>query len=476
MRRTLIRDLFLRLLGLIFLAAFLSLLAQIDVLFGSRGLLPAASFFDAVRASGAQWQVASLFLVDAGDAALHAGALVGVGLSLLLVAGIAPRYCLVALWLLYLSFVQAGQDFFSFQWDNLLLETAFFSIFVAPPGLRRRPPPPPHPAAVFLMLWLLFRLHVESGAAKLLSGDPTWRDLTAMVDYYQTAPLPTWIGWYAHQMPLLGHRLTALFTLVVELLLPFLLWAPHRLRGYVFAVLVSLQIGVALTANYAFFNDLTLALCLFVLDDDHIAWLFPWRRSATRAQTAPVRRRGDVLAWGAAALVAALSLVPFSPWVGLPTAADRAVAPMRRFLANWRTLNAYHLFAQMKLIRREAVIEASSDGREWQAYDFRYKPGDLDRAPRFVAPHQPRVDFQMWFLLLRGGAVPPYFDALLDRILDGSHAVDPLFRRNPFPDEPPRFVRVAVYRYRFTDADERRASGDWWQREFLGTTAPRSRP
>jgi len=442
MPRALVRNLFLRILGLIFLAAFLSLWVQVEVLIGSDGLLP-------------------LRLDGVSDAALEAGALLGALLSLGLVFDLAPRWCLLASWLLYLATVHAGRDFFAFQWDNLLLESAFFALFVTPGGWRARDAPSPHPLGVFLMLWLVFRLHFESGAAKLLSGDPTWRDLTAMVAYYETAPLPTWLAWYAHQMPLWAHRLTALATLVVELGLPFLLWAPHRLRGAVFALLVATQLGIVLTANYAFFNYLAIALCLFVLDDDHLRWLLRRPRPAEPLLT-PAALSGG--AAGIAALVALLTLVPFAPWLPLPAPVEEALRPLARVLAQTRSINAYHLFASMTLVRREAVIEGSEDGEHWREYELRYQPGDPARAPRFAAPHQPRVDFQNWFLLLRGGAVPPYFENLLRGILAGSPAVTALFAHDPFPARPPRFVRVAVYRYRFTRA----TGGPWWQRELLG--------
>src|SRR5213593_2733427 len=228
-----VRDLFLRLLGVIFLAAFLSLLVQVRLLFGRDGLLPAAAYLDAVRAHGIL-AVPTLFWLDASDRALVGLGIAGAVLSFGLILNVAPRWCLLALWALYLSFVSVGQDFLSFQWDNLLLESAFFALFVTPGGLRPRNAPPPHPLAVFLMLWLLFRLHVESGAAKWLLGDPTWRDLTAMATYYETAPLPTWIGWYAHQMPLWAHKLCGLYVYVVELGLPFLVYGPGRVRGGVF--------------------------------------------------------------------------------------------------------------------------------------------------------------------------------------------------------------------------------------------------
>ncbi len=467
--RALVRDLFLRLLGLLFLGAFLSLLTQITLLVGERGLLPAGAY---LRSVGRFWQAPSIFWFDASDGSLRAAAVAGAGLSLGLVFNVAPRLCLLACWVLYLSFANVGQDFLSFQWDNLLLETAFFSLFVTPGGFRPRHPPAPHSLAVFLMLWLVFRLHVESAAAKLLLGDPTWRDLTAMVTYYETAPLPTWIGWHVHQLPGWAHRLCAAYTYLVELVVPFLLLGPRLLRAVAFVLMAAMQVSIIATANYGYFNYLSLALVLWVLDDSHLA---PVARMIGRPLTARERRPpapGRALALATAIVVLVpLTLVPFLPFVRDLGALNQDVEPVRRALAPWRSINAYHLFARMTFVRREAILEGSRDGVQWEAYEFRYKPGDPLRRPPFVAPHQPRVDFQLWFLLL-GRGTPSYFTTLLARLQHDPTVVAPLFARTPFPDTPPAFVRVAVYRYRFTDAATRTATGAWWRRDLEHTSVP----
>jgi hypothetical protein len=358
----------------------------------------------------------------------------------------------------------------SFQWDNLLLETAFFALFLTPPGLRPRGAPAPPPIGVFLMQWLLFRLYVESGAAKWLSHDPTWRDLTAMVAYYETAPIPTWVGWYAHQMPLWAHKLSAGFTYVVEGVLPFLIWGPRALRVAAAVLMVSFQVVVIATGNYGYFNYLSAALCVWILDDGHVAWV-----AARFGWTLAPRPRRVARWWATAALAGvALVLVPaslgafarFAPALG---GFSRTTQPVIDVMGRLRSLSIYHLFASMTLVRYEVVIEGSADGTTWESYEFCYKPGDVDRPPPFVAPHQPRVDFQLWFLLLRGRPPSdPYFRTLLRRLFEDPTAVAPLFSRNPFPVVPPAYVRLGFYRYRFTDAATRRATGAWWQRQLLG--------
>jgi hypothetical protein len=465
--RARVRDLFLRLLGLVFLAAFVSLLVQVTALVGDDGLLPAHAVL--ARADGVA-DAPTLFLwIAPSDGALRALAIVGAMLSVALVANLAPRWCLAALWALYLSFVTIGQDFFTFQWDNLLLETALVAILLAPPGLRPRASPAPHPLALLLVLWLLFRLHVESGLAKILLGDPTWRDLTAPASYYETAPLPTWIGWWAHQLPLAAHRASGLCMYLVELVLPFGLLAGRRIRLVAFAGMIGMQLVFLLTANYGFFNHLSAALCLFALDDGHLAWVAArlGRPLAPRPPGRPSLAATALLA-PVVALLIALSLAAFLPLVASLHEASAALTPLRRVAAPWRSVNAYHLFAQMTLVRREAVIEGSDDGVTWRAYEFRWKPGDPTRAPAFVAPHQPRLDFQMWFLLLGGRGVPPWFARLLTKLQREPEAASGWFAHDPFQGRAPAHIRVAVYRYRFTDLATRRATGAWWSRTLEG--------
>ena len=443
-----------RLLGAIFVVAFGSLAVQARVLWGARGLLPACLVPE--RAGP------SLFHYWCSDTALVMTAWVGVLVALGIVLLVATRWCLVVCWALYLSYANVGQEFLSFQWDNLLLESAFFGVFVASGRLRGSGAPPPHPVGVFLMQWLLVRLMFESGAAKILSGDPTWRDLTAMASYYETAPLPTWVGWWMHQLPLWAHRTSSALTYVVEIVLPLCIWGPRLLRRAAFAGIVGFQVFVVLTANYGFFNYLSAALALWMLDDHDLGV----REHVVRPVSWPA-----TLAFGPAALVlVAVSFVPFLPFLRVPPDVAAAARPIDRFLDRYRSINAYHLFASMTLVRREPIFEGTVDGTTWRPYELRYKPGRVDRPPPFVAPHQPRVDFQLWFLLLGHGA--RYAETLIDRLLHDPDAVASLLAENPFPDAPPQAVRIAVYRYRFSDRATREATGAWWTRELEGTTRP----
>jgi hypothetical protein len=465
----------------VFLIAFLSMALQVQLLIGSDGLDPLAPKLAAARERGLDAGVVyanpTLFWFLDSDAAIAGVCWAGVAVSVALTMLVCPRGCLAVLWALYLSLVTACGEFLAFQWDNLLLETAFFSIFYAPggwlpyDGVRRQALTPPHPAARFLLVWLLFRLNFESGLAKWTFGDPHWSlsSLTAMVDYYETAPLPTWVGWYVHQLPRWVHVGCAGFTLVVELLAPFLLFGPRLARLVACALFFAFQLSIELTANYFIFNLLSVVLCLPALEDVKPGFRARWLPSL-------VDWRGRLFAAAAACLVlltvehAAIRVARADP--------PRFIHDIDRAVAPFRTINSYHLFAHLTLTRPEVEIQGSDDLENWQAYDFHYKPGDLTRAPAFVAPHQPRVDFRLWFVARlvprpeqpgalrvqwadRGGLV----NQIVKLLSRGNAAAAPLFRTDPFNGRAPRFVRVVIWQYRMTSLAERRASGAWWKRE-----------
>ncbi|MFA7343481.1 MAG: lipase maturation factor family protein [Terrimicrobiaceae bacterium] len=464
--------LFLRILGGIFLVAFLSFGAQIDGLIGPEGILPAAEFFRAVRdaAGGGAFQECPslLWWTGAGEAALHGWCRAGVVSSVLLMAGIAPAANLVFLWAVYLSLSMAGQEFYRFQWDVLLLETGFLAVFLAPWQWRAKKASPPPRLAHFLLLWLLFRLLFESGVVKLSGGDPAWANGTALDYHYFTQPLPTPTAWFAQQLPGWFQWLSVKATLFIEIVLPFLLFFPRRLRLLGAGGIALLQALIAVTGNYGIFNLLTLALCLLAVDDS------VWGGLAKRV-AAPDRRRflpGFVLGPTAAAIVL-LGLVPMAsafrqplPWME-PLA--RAYATVQPF----RTINGYGLFAVMTTKRREIIVQGSDDGVNWKTYGFRYKPGPVRRAPPWVAPYMPRLDWQMWFAALGGAERTPWFKNFLVRLLRGSAPVLDLLGDTPsFAGGPPRYVRAVGDGYEFTSPAERENSGDWWKTEPLSICFP----
>jgi predicted DCC family thiol-disulfide oxidoreductase YuxK len=481
--RALVRDLWLRLLGVVLIVAFLSLHAQVLPLLGAHGLLPAAGWTAAagraiVDGSVHAWQAPTLFLwIEPTDAALLWGTRIGAALGALLLLGVWPRAVLAAAWALYLSYATIGQDFLSFQWDNLLLEATFLSLFVAPRGLFPRRAPAPRVPGVLLMVWLLFRVHAESGWAKWLGGDPSWRDLSAMSTYWETAPLPTPLAWWAHQFPASIQQLLTAATLAIEGLVPLLLFGPRRARFLAFLVLVPFQVVVAATANYGFFNLLSLGLCLWALDDGHLLAAARRLRLAPgpRPWPAPAPRWLARSALAGALLLALVTAAPFRVyWQEREPGPRSAWEELEAGLRPLRTLNVYQLFVSMTLVRREIVIEGSRDGASWEPYVWRHKPGDPARAPTFVAPHQPRLDFQAWFLCLHGPPRAAWFQRLLELLVSEPALMASLFERTPCGDEAPAWLRYSVWQYRFTSRAERARTGDWWTRDLLAQSSATS--
>jgi predicted DCC family thiol-disulfide oxidoreductase YuxK len=465
---------FLRLVGLVYLIAFASFWMQVDGLIGQNGITPVAPWLQEVRnrvGTEAYRLVPTLCWLNSSDSFLHFLCAAGVVFSLLLVMEIAPVFCLALLWVLYLSISVAGQVFMNFQWDYLLLETGFLSLFLAPVRIfpLRRYAPPASPFAHFLLRWLLFRLMFMSGVVKLTSGDDSWWNLTALRYHYETQPLPTPLSWYAHQLPASFQAISTIVLFGIELGAPFLLFAPRRLRLIGVGSLLVLQVLIALTGNYCFFNLLTAALCLLAVDDSI------WPRFGRKVA---LPQNADSLRWPSWILIPVLiavlvfsgpllwnSVFPDAEWPPFLAASYNYIEP-------FRSLNSYGLFRVMTKTRPEIIIEGSRDGVTWRTYEFRYKVGDLKRSPPFIAPHQPRLDWQMWFAALDDVRGEPWFVNFLVRLLEGSPPVLKLLKENPFPDSPPRYIQARLFRYNFTNANEKSQTGAWWKREEVGIYCP----
>lgn len=472
------RWLFLRLLGVVYLVAFASLALQITGLVGEHGVMPAGRFLEwahSIYGTEAYRLLPTVFWLGWSDLALRLVSWAGVGLALLLVLGVAPLATLLLLWLLYLSLTVAGQSFLSFQWDALLLETGLLALLWAPAQwLPRRSEPIPSPLARWLLVFLLFKLIFLSGITKLLSGDPTWRTATALDYHFETQPLPPWTAWYAHHFPSGVHRAATIVMFFVELVAPWFLFAPARLRSLRIAgcaAIVLLQLGIAATGNYGFFNLLTIVLCVPVLDDALLGRLLPLRLAAEGGESRPRRLVIGVVA----PVLLFLSLLSLGREIAYTFPGARGLGYVPRWseqvmewVAPLRSINGYGLFRVMTTERPELVIEGSRDGIHWTEYEFRYKPGPVTRRPRFVAPFHPRLDWQMWFAALDPVGNYEWLQSLAGHLRAGTPEVLALLGRNPFPDAPPRFVRLVQYDYRFSTAEERRRSGAWWVRERVG--------
>jgi predicted DCC family thiol-disulfide oxidoreductase YuxK len=464
-RYDLVSFLFLRLFGLIYLSAFISFGVQAQGLVGSHGILPLAELVDAVASRvGPErfFLMPMVFWWNASDFAIQAVCWAGAGLSLLLVFNLLPRLSLFLLYVLYLSLLYGGQAFMTYQWDTFLLEAGFLALllsFATAPG-------------IWLLRWLLFRFMLMSAVVKLLSGDPNWWNLSALSYHFLTQPLPTPLAWYAAQLPPSVLRFTTGATFFVELILPFLIFCPRRLRFFAAFGILLLQSCILITGNYNWFNLQAMLLCLPLFDDAALQKILPQRLIRllpVRGENNAPRRAVTVIVSVLALLIVFCSLVQMDERFGgsppvVAQAVDRLIEPLH-------IVSSYGLFAVMTTKRDEIVIEGSDDGVEWREYEFWYKPGDVARRPRWNIPHQPRLDWQMWFAALDDPRRLPWFWHFVQRLLENEPAVTALLEKNPFPDKPPVYVRAQFYDYTFADSEEK-AKGIWWDRRSLGLYFP----
>jgi lipase maturation factor len=499
------RWIFLRALAAIYFSAFYSLLFQIRGLIGPQGILPVHDYLPAVARAypvAKFWFAPTLFWLSSTSHALMMVTALGLIASIAAFLNLWPRVTFLLCFVCFLSFVSAAQDFSNYQSDGMLLEAGFITLFFAPRGLRPGlgAANPPSRASLFLLQWEWFRIYFESGLVKLISGDRQWRTLTAMDEYYQNGPLPTWIGWYTQHLPHWFHTASAAGTLILELGLVWMMFLPRRVRILCFFIVTPWEIGVIATANYTFLNYLVLSLGFLLLDDRFLLQFVPDRRkpnSAPERDTQPQRtpvvdhaapelsdppphRPFQGISSHVSALRLAVSAVMLT-WIFYNTTAEMLLIPFRKLpiptfpiaaLEPFRIANQYGLFAVMTSGRYEIEFQGSNDGQNWTPYPFRNKPQLLNEAPRIYAPYQPRFDWNLWFASLgdwRQNQIVPLTE---ERLLENDSDVLALFRNNPFPKTPPRYVRAMLWQYWFTTREEKSATGNWWRRELLGMYAP----
>jgi len=500
------RWLFLRALAAIYFSAFYSLLFQVRGLIGPAGVLPARQYLATVERSFPAWRywfAPTLLWFSSSNAMLMALCWIGLAASVAALLNLWPRLNFFICFVCYLSFVAAASDFSGYQSDGMLLEAGFIALFFCPAGLLPGwgTHSQPSRASLFLLQWEWFRIYFESGMVKLLSGDPEWRHLTAMDEYYQNGPLPTWIGWYVEHLPHWFHVWTAGATLVLELGLVFLLFFPRRVRLICFLIVTPWELGVILTANYTFLNYLVFALGFLLLDDGFLRRFVPARfrppvepptpealvepeppislfNSPEPAKEPPPLARRKIshlgairvaiatvlLTWMAYVTTAELIRIPF-PESPLPIAPIRVLEP-------FRIANRYGLFAVMTRGRYEIEFQGSNDGQTWTPYPFRYKPQEINQPPGIYAPYQPRFDWNLWFASLgdwQQNSLVPFTE---ERLLANSPDVLLLFRGNPFAVAPPKYIRAVLWQYWFTSMKEKHDTGNWWRRQPLGLYAP----
>jgi hypothetical protein len=514
------RWIFLRALALIYLSAFYSLLFQIKGLIGPEGILPAQDYLANIAQQldlERHWYAPSLYWISSSSTMMMAVTWIGLIAAVIAFLNVWPRLSFFVCFVCFLSFVGASGVFSSYQSDGMLLEAGFLALFFAPRGIRPGwgANSPPSRMSWFLLQWEWFRIYFESGIVKLASGDQQWRSFTAMDEYYQNGPLPTWIGWYVEHLPHWFHAATVGGTLALELVLVFMMFFPRKVRLILFIIVTPWEIGVILTANYAFLNYLVLSLGFLLLDDKFLLRFVPARfqprepeKISVPAMESHEEKPLSILDFGAASVktadieknalaversgfsgrlgfslwVARLGAAAFMlAWIAYNTTVELVAIPLRDSplpvkpliaLEPFRIANQYGLFAVMTRGRYEIEFQGSNDGTNWTAYQFRNKPQALNEAPRIYAPYQPRFDWNLWFASLGDWDQNEIVPLTEERLLVGDGDVLALFRGDPFPQIPPRYVRAVIWQYWFTTMDEKRQTGNWWRREYLGLYAP----
>jgi hypothetical protein len=466
----------LRLLALVYAVAFLCLVRQLGPLIGSDGLLPAASFLDRVRESvgstaDAVLALPTLFWLDCSDATLLTAAWLGLGLSVAVLFGVTNAAVQFVLWLLYLSFVQVGQLFYGYGWETQLLETGFLAVFLCPVrSVGPFPTASPPAVVVWLFRWLIIRIMLGAAAIKL-RGDPCWRDFTCLVYHYETQPIPNPLSWWLNAMPRWFHIAGVAFNHFVELIVPFFVFGPRRLRHVAGIFLFAFQVILILSGNLSFLNWLTIVPALACFDNGAFGRLAPrrWReRILERAAGSEPSRlhRGAAVALGI--LVALLSINPVLNMLSPHQAMNRSFDPLH-------LVNTYGAFGSVGRERYEVVLEGTSDesvgpDTRWQEYDFPCKPGDVRRRPCVISPYHYRADWQIWFAAMSSAERQPWLIHLVYQLLRGDRGPKSLLAVDPFPERPPRYIRAELYRYEFTRPGD--GGPDWWRRELAGTYLP----
>lgn len=514
--RFLPRWIVLRALGLIYFSAFYSLAFQIKGLIAPDGIFPAQDYLPRVARAfpGAArfWYAPTLGWFSTSSHMVMAWCWIGMIAAVAITLNLWPRVSLFVCFVCYLSFIACSGEFGNYQSDGMLLEAGFIALFFAPAGFCPGwgLASPPSRASYFLLQWEWFRIYFESGIGKILSHDPEWRHLTAMDQYYQNGPLPTWIGWYVQQrLPHGFHAATAALTLALEIGIVWIAWLPRKwhTREVLFFIVTPWELGIILTANYTFLNYLVLTLGFLLLDDRFVLKFIPadWKTKPSfaslpamspvpsdlkldykRNQPAPPAEkslwqqfRPQLKALSLSIAAVLLGLVALDTTLelfamlepGFPTqnsALGKAVIALEPF----RIANQYGLFESMTTARNEIEFQGSDDEKTWVTYPFKYKPQAINEAPRIYAPYQPRFDWNLWFASLANWREDPLALRTEECLLQGSKDVQQLFAGNPFPNHPPKAVRAILWDYTFTTAAEKRATGNWWNRKFLGLYAP----
>lgn len=449
-------------LGIVCLVAFLVALNQFRPLLGEHGLLPVSLFVKQVPFR----ESPSLFYLFPRDRAFTAAAWLGMALSCLVITGISERYSTrlsvvvwSGIWVLYLSFVNVGQTFYAFGWESILLEGCFFAMFLGSSKVA------PQRIAIWLFRWLLFRVMFGAGLIKL-RGDPCWRDLSCLNYYFETQPMPNPLSWYFHWQPAWAHQAGVLFNHVAEVIVPFAYFLPQPISGLAGLITIVFQGTLIVTGNLSWLNWLTLILAFSTLDGTFLARVMT---IASPPMTPPAR----AFQWANVAIGALVAVMSIPPILNM-------ISPGQLMNFDYNRLHlvgTYGAFGSITRPRFEVIVEGTDESAvtpatHWREYEFKGKPGDINRAPPQVAPYHLRLDWLMWFAALSSYEQEPWFIHFVGKLLEGDPAVLGLIRTNPFPHEPPRYVRALLYEYHFTTPQQREETKAWWTRKLAGNYFP----
>jgi Lipase maturation factor len=466
------RFLILRLLGAVYAIAFLAAINQIIPLIGANGLLPVGPYLQSLThylgSTGAGFRrLPSLFWYVHSDTALLTAAWIGFLLSIIVLAGFANAPLLTVLWLLYMSFVNVGQDWYGYGWEIQLLETGFLAIFlcplVDPRPFPKRPPPTP---IIILFRWLIFRIMFGSGLIKF-RGDDVWRNGTALYYHFETQPLPGPLSRWFHFLPRILLKFGVWYNWLAELVAPLFVFGPRLARTIAGAIIIGLQIILLLSGNLSFLNWLTIIPALACFDDATWSKLLP-KILVKKAETARANAQPSkpmlVTAWTITVIIGLLSIQPAFNLLSPNQIMNTSYDPLN-------LVNTYGAFGSVGRERLNLVFEGTTDpipddSAHWKPYPYKGLPVELDKRPRQVAPYQLRLDWQLWFAAMSTPDEYPWTLTLIAKLLHNDPGALGLFAANPFPDKPPRYIRVILYRYTFAPPGS--PGHDYWNRQRVG--------
>lgn len=406
------------------------------------------------------WDAPSLFFFNSSETFIYFAAYAGVFLSLLTVTGISEQFGSVfsfavwfLLWALYLSFVNAGQTFYGFGWETLLLESGFLAMFL---GAAKSAPPV---IIIWLYRWLLFRVMFGAGLIKM-RGDECWRNLTCMDYHYETQPLPNPLSWYFHHLPHFWHKTEVLANHFIELIVPFLFFIPGPVGMIAGLITLLFHLVLIVSGNLSWLNYITIAITFSCFSGPLLAFGVP--------EIEPMNPARAVLIGALTVLIVYLSIEPAMNLFSRRQKMNASFDPLH-------IVNTYGAFGSITRVRNEVILEGTDDPAGisgWKEYEFKGKPGDPMRVPPQVSPYHYKLDWQLWFAAMSDYRYHPWILNLVQKFLENDRPVLSLIKTNPFGDKPPQYVRALLYEYHFTTPEEKKKTGAWWKRELRGNYLP----